>query len=479
MSNLRGRAGRAAPSRRHRADRRRAASRPRPSRSRTCSTSPASSPAAAARTGWRATAPPRRPRHRCRPASTPARASRASRSPTSWPSARSARTCTTARRAIRRRRIACPAARRAARPRHGGRPRRFRARRRYRRLGARPGQLLRPVRHAPDARPDLAGRRHAARAELRYRGLVRARWRDAAAGRPGLLRRRSTTGPPRALARGRLRAGGWPAEVLEQAAARLVDALGGRRAPDRARRGQGPCRLARRLQRVAARARSGERSGPGSRRRIRSSGPRPRRALPRSSRRPARIPARRRRFATRAGARSRTFLGDDGVLLLPTVPTIAPKKGIDDAEAPALRERIFRLTCIAPMLGFPQVTLPLATVEGCPMGISLLGPAGRRRDAARRRGAGVSQPASRKAKRVARVGCGYTVGRGGAGRGAVRGWVLVTAGADAFLGRLAPAAAQRLVQLDQELGDQTLALGQRVFLLRTASAGCPGRSGSR
>lgn len=69
------------------------------------------------------------------------------------------------------------------------------------------------------------------------------------------------------------------------------------------------------------------------------------------------------------------LLGDDGVLLLlPTVPAIAPKKDIDDAEAPALRERIFHLTCVAPMLGFPQVTLPLATVDHCPMGLSLLGP---------------------------------------------------------------------------------------------------------
>jgi amidase len=67
-------------------------------------------------------------------------------------------------------------------------------------------------------------------------------------------------------------------------------------------------------------------------------------------------------------------LGDDGVLLLPTVPTVAPRKGIGDADAPALRERIFRLTCLSPMLGFPEVTLPLATVEGCPMGLSLLGP---------------------------------------------------------------------------------------------------------
>jgi amidase len=28
------------------------------------------------------------------------------------------------------------------------------------------------------------------------------------------------------------------------------------------------------------------------------------------------------------------------------------------------------------MLGFPEVTLPRATVEGCPMGLSLLAPQG-------------------------------------------------------------------------------------------------------
>jgi amidase len=41
-----------------------------------------------------------------------------------------------------------------------------------------------------------------------------------------------------------------------------------------------------------------------------------------------------------------------------------------------MRERIFRLSCLSPMLGFPQVSLPLATVDGCPMGLSLLGPHG-------------------------------------------------------------------------------------------------------
>lgn len=81
--------------------------------------------------------------------------------------------------------------------------------------------------------------------------------------------------------------------------------------------------------------------------------------------------------AFRDGKRSRLadLLGDDGVLLLPTSPIIAPRKPIRDADAPALRERIFRLTCLSPMLGFPEVTLPLASVDRCPMGLSLIGPA--------------------------------------------------------------------------------------------------------
>ncbi len=81
-------------------------------------------------------------------------------------------------------------------------------------------------------------------------------------------------------------------------------------------------------------------------------------------------------FRDAGRARVADLLGDDGALLLPTVPTIAPKKGISDADAPALRERIFGLTCLSPMLGFPEITLPLATLDGCPLGLSLLGPKG-------------------------------------------------------------------------------------------------------
>ncbi|MEM8588249.1 MAG: amidase [Pseudomonadota bacterium] len=82
-----------------------------------------------------------------------------------------------------------------------------------------------------------------------------------------------------------------------------------------------------------------------------------------------------RRLRANVEAQVADLLGDDTVLMLPTVPTIAPKKGHDDATAAALRENTFRLSCLAPLLGMPEVTLPLATADGAPIGLSLLGPA--------------------------------------------------------------------------------------------------------
>jgi amidase len=73
------------------------------------------------------------------------------------------------------------------------------------------------------------------------------------------------------------------------------------------------------------------------------------------------------------------LLGDDGMLLLPTLPTIAPR--LDDAEEAfeAFRARALSILCIAGLAGLPQISLPLATFEGCPLGLSLIAPAGRDR----------------------------------------------------------------------------------------------------
>jgi len=70
------------------------------------------------------------------------------------------------------------------------------------------------------------------------------------------------------------------------------------------------------------------------------------------------------------------LLGDDGVLVLPTVPGAAPLAAGTHEELLAYRERALRLLCLSGLSGFPQITLPIGTVDGAPFGLSLLGLAG-------------------------------------------------------------------------------------------------------
>lgn len=69
-------------------------------------------------------------------------------------------------------------------------------------------------------------------------------------------------------------------------------------------------------------------------------------------------------------------LGNDGILVLPTVPGAAPLAASSFEENQTYRERALHLLCLSGLSGFPQMTLPLGTVDGAPFGISLLGPAG-------------------------------------------------------------------------------------------------------
>ena len=75
-------------------------------------------------------------------------------------------------------------------------------------------------------------------------------------------------------------------------------------------------------------------------------------------------------------ARLTELLGDDGLLLLPSAPDAAPRL---DADLPAQRDhrlRVLAMTALAGHAGLPQVSLPLLRVEGCPLGVSLIAPAG-------------------------------------------------------------------------------------------------------
>ncbi len=66
-------------------------------------------------------------------------------------------------------------------------------------------------------------------------------------------------------------------------------------------------------------------------------------------------------------------LTDGAVLCLPTCPAPAPEMGQSLGERRTCRERILALTCIAGTTGSPQISLPLAEVNGLPVGLSLIG----------------------------------------------------------------------------------------------------------
>ncbi|MGO4283459.1 amidase family protein, partial [Bosea sp. TAB14] len=82
--------------------------------------------------------------------------------------------------------------------------------------------------------------------------------------------------------------------------------------------------------------------------------------------------------ATRKTFRARLarLLGQDGVLILPTVPDIAPLVSAEEPELEDFRNRALRLLCLSGLSGFPQVTIPVAQREGAPLGLSLIGPKG-------------------------------------------------------------------------------------------------------
>lgn len=69
-------------------------------------------------------------------------------------------------------------------------------------------------------------------------------------------------------------------------------------------------------------------------------------------------------------------LATDGILVLPTVPGAAPLAASPFEHTQTYRERALHLLCLSGLSGFPQLTLPLGSVDDAPFGISLLGPPG-------------------------------------------------------------------------------------------------------
>jgi amidase len=74
-----------------------------------------------------------------------------------------------------------------------------------------------------------------------------------------------------------------------------------------------------------------------------------------------------------ARARLRTLLPEGTILCLPTTPSQALPVGLKLSELAFPRERISCLTSHGGLTGVPQVSLPGATVDGAPIGLSIIG----------------------------------------------------------------------------------------------------------
>ncbi|ULO06326.1 amidase [Paenibacillus sp. 19GGS1-52] len=72
-------------------------------------------------------------------------------------------------------------------------------------------------------------------------------------------------------------------------------------------------------------------------------------------------------------ARLRLLLGEEKCLVIPTVPGPAPLLGGDLQQLEQNRSGAMMLSCIAGLAGLPQITLPVISDSGLPLGLSVIG----------------------------------------------------------------------------------------------------------
>ena len=79
---------------------------------------------------------------------------------------------------------------------------------------------------------------------------------------------------------------------------------------------------------------------------------------------------------TRAVADAVARLRPNEALVLPTTGTPAPRRDADAEERERARVSAGQLTSIATLAGAPAISMPLLSVGGLPVGLSLVGPPG-------------------------------------------------------------------------------------------------------
>jgi amidase len=66
------------------------------------------------------------------------------------------------------------------------------------------------------------------------------------------------------------------------------------------------------------------------------------------------------------------LMGENTLLALPTTPGPAPLRTCSYEELDKLRDRTQALTCIAGFAGLPQISIPAESIDGAPVGLSLI-----------------------------------------------------------------------------------------------------------
>jgi amidase len=83
-----------------------------------------------------------------------------------------------------------------------------------------------------------------------------------------------------------------------------------------------------------------------------------------------------REFRSRITERLHRLTRDGTALVIPTTPGRALVKGASAREVGSFYGTALPLNAIAGHAGLPQVTLPVVQIEGCPLGLSIVGPRG-------------------------------------------------------------------------------------------------------
>jgi amidase len=75
-------------------------------------------------------------------------------------------------------------------------------------------------------------------------------------------------------------------------------------------------------------------------------------------------------------SRLTALLGRDSVVILPTMADIAPALSDSETVLESYRNKSINLLCLSGLSKLPQLSMPLATRLGAPLGLSIMGPSG-------------------------------------------------------------------------------------------------------